>query len=52
AGTGLGLTTVYTIIKRHDGAITVDSTPGVGTTFDLYLPAHNCNIHRSSITRS
>ncbi|MBT5875776.1 MAG: response regulator [Candidatus Latescibacteria bacterium] len=38
-GTGLGLTTVFTIISRHDGAITVDSTPGEGTTFEVYLPA-------------
>lgn len=38
-GTGLGLTTVFTIIKRHDGAITVDSTSGEGTAFEVYLPA-------------
>lgn len=38
-GTGLGLTTVYTIIQRHDGAIIVDSTPGEGTTFEIYIPA-------------
>jgi signal transduction histidine kinase/ActR/RegA family two-component response regulator len=38
-GSGLGLTTVYSIIKRHDGAIAVTSTPDVGTQFDVYLPA-------------
>ena len=38
-GTGLGLATCYTIIKRHRGHITVDSQVGVGTTFHLYLPA-------------
>jgi CheY-like chemotaxis protein len=38
-GTGLGLTTSFTIIKRHDGYLTVDSTPGVGTVFKIYLPA-------------
>jgi len=38
-GTGLGLTTVYTIIGRHEGAITVDSVPGEGATFEVYLPA-------------
>jgi PAS domain S-box-containing protein len=38
-GSGLGLATTYSIIKRHDGAITVESTPGVGTTFHIYLPA-------------
>ncbi|HMW35424.1 MAG TPA: PAS domain S-box protein [bacterium] len=38
-GNGLGLATSYSIIKNHDGAITVDSKINVGTTFTLYLPA-------------
>jgi two-component system cell cycle sensor histidine kinase/response regulator CckA len=38
-GSGLGLATTYSIIKNHEGLITVDSTPGVGTTFHVYLPA-------------
>ena len=38
-GSGLGLTMSYTIIKRHDGHITVESEVGKGTTFRLYLPA-------------
>lgn len=38
-GTGLGLATAYSIIKRHDGHIGVKSQLGVGTTFTVYLPS-------------
>ncbi|MGE5670054.1 MAG: PAS domain S-box protein, partial [Fibrobacterota bacterium] len=38
-GYGLGLATSYSIIKRHDGCIDVDSEPGRGSTFHIYLPA-------------
>ncbi|MES2605609.1 MAG: PAS domain S-box protein [Pseudomonadota bacterium] len=38
-GSGLGLATVYSIINRHGGHISVESTVDVGTAFTLYLPA-------------
>jgi PAS domain S-box-containing protein len=38
-GSGLGLAISYSIMKRHDGTIIVDSSPGEGSTFSIFLPA-------------
>ena len=38
-GVGLGLSISDSIIKKHDGIITVESELGRGTTFSIYLPA-------------
>jgi signal transduction histidine kinase len=40
-GTGLGLSITYGIIKEHGGNISVDTSPGVGTTFTISIPAES-----------
>lgn len=43
-GSGLGLATAYSIIKRHDGYITANSEVGEGTLFYVYLPASDVDV--------
>ena len=40
-GTGLGLASVFGIVKHHDGLVTAQSTPGEGSSFSVFLPVTN-----------
>ncbi|OGR34245.1 MAG: hypothetical protein A2051_08390 [Desulfovibrionales bacterium GWA2_65_9] len=39
-GTGLGLAVVHGVVSRHQGAVVVETSPGQGTTFVVYVPVH------------
>lgn len=43
-GTGLGLATARSIMRQYGGAITVESSPGKGTTFELYFPTADSSV--------
>ncbi len=49
-GHGLGLATCFSIISKHDGSISVESEPGKGTTFHIFLPATDQIAHTEVIT--
>ena len=46
-GTGLGLSMVYGLVTKHNGHIACTSKPGVGTTFQIYLPAIKQEVPRA-----
>jgi PAS domain S-box-containing protein len=48
-GSGLGLTTAYSILRHHDGMITVESEPGEGTTFIMYLPVSKSAVPKGAM---
>ena len=50
-GTGLGLATVYGIVTQAGGTVQIDSTPGVGTTIEVLLPATDALPSRASANR-
>jgi PAS domain S-box-containing protein len=50
-GTGLGLSIAHSIVEKHGGQLTVESTEGIGSTFSLLLPASSSDQSNVSIDR-
>ncbi len=51
-GTGLGLATVYAMVEQNGGTVQVDSQPGTGTTFRIYLPMLDESVARKARTEA
>jgi len=48
-GTGLGLAIVKHIAQAHGGNVTVESTPGTGSKFEIHLPRNDLHLPRNDL---